>query len=65
METYNNDYTQQEDFTLWELHEIRHRLYLELQRKSVAEINADARKKYLTWQNTQKDSLVTLEYPVE
>ena len=23
MQTYNNDYTQKEDFILWELHEIR------------------------------------------
>jgi hypothetical protein len=26
METYNNDYTKEEDRMLWELHEIRHAL---------------------------------------
>jgi hypothetical protein len=27
MENYKNDYSKNEDYTLWELHEIRHKLH--------------------------------------
>ncbi|HCL56781.1 MAG TPA: hypothetical protein DHW82_07205 [Spirochaetia bacterium] len=39
MKIYKNDYTQKEDETLWELHEIRHELHEELKTKSIEEIN--------------------------
>ena len=38
METYKNDYTQEEDELLWELHEIRHRLSEKYSKMSVDEI---------------------------
>ena len=50
METYNNAFDPQEDFMLWELHEIRHALHQELSQKTIEEINADALKKYQHWQ---------------
>ena len=49
METYKNDYTQEEDEVLWELHEIRNKLYKTLKSKPVAQINEDAMKKYQMW----------------
>ena len=55
MEIYNNDYTQNEDITLWELHEIRHELHKEFKRKSIAQINAEARHKYLNWQKQRRE----------
>ena len=38
METYKNSYTKKEDSTLWELHEIRHRLHQARKHKSIQEI---------------------------
>lgn len=42
METYNNDYTQEEDRMLWELHEIRHALAE--QHQSPEQMNAIGRQ---------------------
>jgi len=39
MKIYKNDYTQQEDEVLWELHEIRHQLHEEMKTQSIKEIN--------------------------
>ena len=49
METYSNSYTVQEDEVLWELHEIRHKLYEELKKKHLDEINRDARALFESW----------------
>ena len=49
METYKNDYTKNEDETLWELHEIRNELYNKLRSKPVSQINEEALKKFQTW----------------
>jgi hypothetical protein len=49
MEVYKNDYTKNEDETLWELHEIRHKLYDELKDKTLDEINNSALAKYRSW----------------
>ncbi len=54
METYKNDYTPEEDYMLWELHEIRHALHQELSQKTIQQINADALRKYREWQQTQE-----------
>ena len=50
METYKNSYTVKEDEVLWELHEIRHALHGELKRKSLDDINKDARETFNRWQ---------------
>ncbi len=50
MGTYKNDYTKSEDETLWELHEIRHKLYKELKSKPLSQINEEALKKFQNWQ---------------
>ena len=42
METYKNSYDKNEDFMLWELHEIRHELHKEILNKKVDEINREA-----------------------
>ena len=39
MVIYKNDYTKERDETLWELYEIRNKLYKELKDKSVEKIN--------------------------
>lgn len=49
MGTYKNDYSKNEDETLWELHEIRHRLHEERKNKSVEEINRELMNIYESW----------------
>ena len=49
METYNNDYSKQEDAMLWELHEIRHKLQQKYSSMSVTEINDDAKALLEGW----------------
>ncbi len=49
MATYKNDYTKEEDETLWELHEIRHKLATERTIKSIDEINREGRKLFDSW----------------
>ncbi len=49
METYKNDYSEKEDETLWELHEIRHKIHKELEKKPIKKINSEALKKYQSW----------------
>jgi hypothetical protein len=50
METYKNPFDKKKDFMLWELHEIRHELHKEFNKKTVEEINSEALKKYQSWQ---------------
>ncbi len=60
METYKNSYNEKEDYVLWELHEIRHRLHNARKNESVEEINREALKKFAEWQNeieTRKTAL--------
>lgn len=49
MGIYKNDYSKNEDETLWELHEIRNKLYKELKSKPIAQINEEALEKYKIW----------------
>ncbi|MBN2374335.1 hypothetical protein JXL19_11175 [bacterium] len=56
METYKNDYIKEEDETLWELHEIRNKLYKKLKSKPVAQINEDAMKKFQIWKKDKSNS---------
>lgn len=39
MGTYKNDYSKDEDYMLWELHEIRHQLANEYKEMTLDEIN--------------------------
>ena len=54
METYKNSYTKNEDYTLWELHEIRHRLHKARKNKSIEEINKEALRKWSDWQKERE-----------
>lgn len=58
MEIYKNDYLPNEDNTLWELHEIRHKLHEKFKKKTIAQINTEARNKYLAWQKQRKKRTV-------
>ena len=49
MEVYKNSFDKNEDMMLWELHEIRHELHIEITQKSVEQINREALKKYSDW----------------
>jgi hypothetical protein len=49
MATYKNDYTKEEDHTLWELHEIRHALHEMIKNKNIDQINKDSGRKYKAW----------------
>jgi hypothetical protein len=64
LETYKNDYAQNEDLALWELHEIRHKLHKELKGKTLAQINAEAHQKYVTWQQHRREHTGKLESSV-
>ena len=55
METYENDYSKQEDELLWEIHEIRHNLIKEFETKSVEEINKGAKEKYEEWKKNYQE----------
>lgn len=50
MEIYENEYSKEEDFALWELHEIRHALQKEMMGKSISKRNQDALKKFAQWE---------------
>jgi hypothetical protein len=43
MGTYRNDYTKEDDYMLWELHEVRHELQQEYKTMSLDEINERAK----------------------
>ena len=49
MGIYKNDYSKNEDETLWELHEIRHALHKEYENKTVEEINRELMGIYESW----------------
>jgi hypothetical protein len=49
MEAYKNSYSKSEDPTLWELHEIRHRLHEKRKNKPIDDINKEALKKFSKW----------------
>jgi hypothetical protein len=49
MEIYKNDYHKEEDEALWEIHEIRHQLHKEFEKKSVDRINKESMEKYHEW----------------
>ena len=59
METYNNDYSKQEDAMLWELHEIRHKLQQKYSSMSVAEINDDAKALLKDWKKQRTMQPIT------
>lgn len=58
MEIYKNDYTKEEDELLWELHEIRHKLSIEYENKSVDEINRNAKKIFEEWKRERQKDFV-------
>ena len=59
MGIYKNDYTKDEDETLWELHEIRHKLYNELESKTLDEINNSALAKYRNWLKLKEKGFIS------
>lgn len=61
METYENSYSKNEDYTLWELHEIRHRLHEERKKKSIKQINEEALQKFSDWKEDRKRKITTLK----
>jgi len=61
METYENSYSKNEDYTLWELHEIRHRLHETRKKKSVKQINEEALKKFSEWKEERKRKMAMLK----
>lgn len=54
METYKNSYTENEDKTMWELHEIRHKLHKARKKETIEEINREALKKYSDWRKERE-----------
>jgi hypothetical protein len=57
METYNNDYTKNEDSMLWEIHEIRHSLQEKFAAKTVKEINTEAKAIFEEWKKQRSIQL--------
>ena len=46
MAIYENDYTKEEDPMLWEIHEIRHQVTEEIERKGITQFNKEALEKW-------------------
>jgi hypothetical protein len=61
METYENSYSKNEDYTLWELHEIRHRLHEARKKESIKQINEEALKKFTEWKEERKRKMAMLK----
>ena len=61
---YKNAYTKSEDHTLWELHEIRHRLHEKRKGHTVEEINKAALRRYSDWQAERKGRDLSEKYNV-
>jgi hypothetical protein len=61
MEIYENSYTKNEDYMLWELHEIRNRLHNFKKGKSITEINNEAMKKFKNWKEEFKHTKESLK----
>jgi hypothetical protein len=57
MATYKNDYSKDEDETLWELHEIRDKLHKEFENKTLEEINRDALEKFESWKKERSKGI--------
>lgn len=49
MQTYKNSYSVKEDEVLWELHEIRREIHVDLQKRPLEEINRAARDMFASW----------------
>ena len=49
MGTYKNDYNKNEDYMMWELHEIRHKIHEEYKNKSYKERNKRGLELYNKW----------------
>jgi hypothetical protein len=54
MKIYKNSYTKDEDYMLWELHEIRHKLHESRKTKTIDQINEEALKNIANWQEEDK-----------
>jgi hypothetical protein len=54
MGIYKNDYKKEEDETLWEIHEIRHAIHKEFEKKTTEQINKESLTKYLKWKEQAK-----------
>ncbi|MEW6089209.1 MAG: hypothetical protein AB1498_13000 [bacterium] len=58
MGIYRNDYKKEEDETLWELHEIRHKIHKKIENTAIDEFNRDALKKLEQWRkNCKKEEI--------
>ena len=49
MEIYKNEYNKNEDESLWELHEIRHRLTKKFENMTINEINKQSKNLLAKW----------------
>ncbi len=49
MGTYKNDYNKNDDHMMWELHEIRHKIYEKYKNKSFKERNKHGLELYNKW----------------
>ena len=49
MATYKNDYNKNDDYMMWELHEIRHKLSQKFKKMTVKEINEEGKSIYHKW----------------
>lgn len=55
MEIYKNDYTKEEDETLWEIHEIRRKLHKHWKTKTIEQINKEGVEKYSEWKKQAEE----------
>ncbi len=59
METYKNSYTPEEDYCLWELHEIRHKIHKRIEETPIDELNKNALDFFNAWKLKANSAIVT------
>lgn len=57
MATYKNDYSQTEDETLWEIHEIRHKIHKKINLEGLTEFNENVRTRFNNRKKSKKEEI--------
>ena len=59
MATYKNDYSQTEDKTLWEIHEIRHKIYKKIILEDLSEFNKNVKTRFNDRKKSKQEEIPT------
>ncbi len=59
MAIYKNDFSKTEDETLWEIHEIRHKIHKNISPENLSKFNDRARKRFNIRNESKKETKIT------